>query len=61
VDNRQDWRLNKVLQRIHAAIELVEKLDEIAVGNLVNLLKDSQGTLESVKDTMLEGGTDRER
>ncbi|KAH8790886.1 hypothetical protein F5882DRAFT_377229 [Hyaloscypha sp. PMI_1271] len=60
--------LNKVLQRIHAAIGLVgklayklEDLDEIAVGNLVDLLKDSQGILKSAKDDMIEeGGTDRE-
>lgn len=61
--------MNKVLQRIHAAMELVgklayklEDLDEIAAGNLVDLLKDSQGILESAKDDMIEeGGTDTER
>jgi hypothetical protein len=39
----------------------LEDLDEIAVGNLVDLLKDSQGILKSAKDDMIEeGGTDRE-
>lgn len=39
-----------------------ENLDEIAAGNLVDLLKDSQEILESVKDDMIEEyRTDRER
>ena len=61
--------LNKVLQRISAAMGLVgnlayksEDMDPIALGNLVELLKDSQGLLESAKDDMKnEGGVDLER
>ena len=61
--------LNEVLERIHAAMGLVgklaykkEDLDEIAVGNLVDLLKDSQGILKSAKYDMIEeGGIDRQR
>jgi hypothetical protein len=61
--------VDKVLQRIHAAMALVgkltyepEDLDEITAGNLVDLLKDSQEILESAKDDMTEErGTDRER
>jgi hypothetical protein len=59
--------LNNVLQRISVAIGLIgelayksDNMDPIALGNLVELLKDSQGLLESAKDDMKnEGGVER--
>jgi hypothetical protein len=40
----------------------LEGLDKIAIGNLIDILKDSQGILESAKDDIIEEGRiDRER
>ncbi|PVH67629.1 hypothetical protein DL98DRAFT_600290 [Cadophora sp. DSE1049] len=60
--------MNEALHRIDTAIGLVMKLaygsndlDDITINNLVGLLKDSRGILDSAKDDMrAEGGRDRE-
>jgi hypothetical protein len=55
--------LNNVLQRISATMGLVDELtyksdniNPITLGNLVKLLKNSQGLLESTKDDMKNKG-----
>ena len=40
----------------------LKDLNKIIIGNLVDLLKNSQGILESAKDNIIEeGGIDKER